>query len=315
MSSLAMALCDPGPSHAASPDGAGLHFTPHRRRKRFNDCVALNARTCSEARVLVINTGGTIGMKMEDDVLAPKSNTFVQNLRKLPTFHDEEYAQQTGLYDFYGPPETTLVLPMNKYNKRMVYTILEYDPLLDSSNMTTEDWGKIGKDIEKYYMQYDGFVVLHGTDTMAYTASALSFMCEHLGKPIILTGSQVPIYEMRNDGRDNLLGALLIAGQFLIPEVCLYFRNKLYRGNRVTKVDTDSFNAFDTPNLPPLANMEVDISINWDTVWRANTTTKFCVSTELNCNVGLLRLFPGITAATVSHRRGRGDGVRDVGKE
>uniref|UniRef100_A0A8C6VVX1 asparaginase n=1 Tax=Nothobranchius furzeri TaxID=105023 RepID=A0A8C6VVX1_NOTFU len=151
----------------------------------------------------------------------------------------------------------------------------------------------------KNYENYDGFVILHGTDTMAYTASALSFMCENLGKPIILTGSQVPIYELRNDGRDNLLGALLIAGQFVIPEVCLYFYNKLYRGNRVTKVDAGSFNAFSSPNLAPLATAEVDIKINWDTVWRANTTAKFQVRTELNRNVGLLRLFPGITASTV----------------
>uniref|UniRef100_A0A671V2D4 asparaginase n=1 Tax=Sparus aurata TaxID=8175 RepID=A0A671V2D4_SPAAU len=207
---------------------------------------------------------------------------------------------------FHSAPISNLIdkpLPLSsrlsKDNKRIIYTVIEYNPLLDSSNMTTEDWGRIGKDIEKNYENFDGFVILHGTDTMAYTASALSFMCEHLGKPIILTGSQVPIYEMRNDGRDNLLGALLIAGQFVIPEVCLYFYNKLYRGNRVTKVDTGSFNAFNSPNLAPLAIAEVDITINWDTVWRANTTAKFQVSTELNRNVGLLRLFPGITAATV----------------
>uniref|UniRef100_A0A8C8C3C6 asparaginase n=1 Tax=Oncorhynchus tshawytscha TaxID=74940 RepID=A0A8C8C3C6_ONCTS len=181
----------------------------------------------------------------------------------------------------------------------IVYTVLEYSPLLDSCNMTTDDWATIGKDIEKHYEKYDGFVILHGTDTMAYTASALSFMCEHLGKPVILTGSQVPIYEMRNDGRDNLLGALLIAGQFVIPEVCLYFHHKLYRGNRVTKVDSGSFNAFNSPNLAPLAIAEVDIKINWDTVWRVNTTSQFRVSTQMNRNVGLLRLFPGITAMTV----------------
>ncbi|KAF7251834.1 60 kDa lysophospholipase [Varanus komodoensis] len=149
------------------------------------------------------------------------------------------------------------------------------------------------------YEKYDGFVILHGTDTMAYTAAALSFMCENLGKTIVLTGSQVPIYELRNDGRANLLGALLIAGLFVIPEVCLYFYNKLYRGNRVIKVDADSFNAFSSPNLPPLANAEVDITINWETIWRANTTKKFEIHTNMNCNVGLLRIFPGITAATV----------------
>ncbi|KAM3918542.1 60 kDa lysophospholipase [Leptodactylus fuscus] len=253
----------------------------------------------SEARVLVVNTGGTIGMMVQNEVLAPQANAFAKTLKKLPILHDEQYAQQTKLYDFHDFPENTLVLPLSKQNKRIVYTILEYSPLLDSCNMTTDDWAKIATDIKKNYEQYDGFVILHGTDTMAYTASALSFMCENLGKTIVLTGSQVPIYEMRNDGRDNLLGALMIAGQFVIPEVCLYFHHKLYRGNRVTKVDAGSFNAFTSPNLPPLANAEVDITINWETVWRANTTKKFHVHTDMNRNVGLLRIFPGITAATV----------------
>ncbi|XP_029350285.1 60 kDa lysophospholipase isoform X2 [Echeneis naucrates] len=280
----------------------GAPLQPWRRRKlssrnSFESLESLSLHS-AEARVLVINTGGTIGMTIHDNVLAPKANAFVQSLRKLPILHDETYAQQSCLYDYYGS-ENTLVLPVSKDRKRIVYTILEYNPLLDSSNMTTDDWGRIGKDIEKNYENYDGFVILHGTDTMAYTASALSFMCEHLGKPVILTGAQVPIYEMRNDGRGNLLGALMIAGQYVIPEVCLYFYNKLYRGNRVTKVDAGSFNAFSSPNLAPLATAEVDIAINWDTVWRANTTAKFQVSTELNRNVGLLRLFPGITAATV----------------
>ncbi|XP_036398646.1 60 kDa lysophospholipase isoform X2 [Megalops cyprinoides] len=284
------------------------------RRRRLSSSTSLESLEVSpsaEARVLVINTGGTIGMMYHNNVLSPEPNAFVKALRKLPILHDEQYAQQTRLYDYYGPQENTLVLPMpthhadelskglSRQNKRIVYTVLEYSPLLDSCNMTTDDWAAIGKDIEKHYEKYDGFVILHGTDTMAYTASALSFMCEHLGKPIILTGSQVPIYEMRNDGRDNLLGALLIAGQFVIPEVCLYFHHKLYRGNRVTKVDSGSFNAFSSPNLPPLANAEVDIKINWDTVWRANTTAKFLVHTQMNRNVGLLRLFPGITAETV----------------
>ncbi|KAF3701236.1 60 kDa lysophospholipase [Channa argus] len=258
----------------------------------------LPCRPCNEVRVFVINTGGTIGMVIHDDVLAPKANALVQSLRKLPILHDKLYAQNTCLYDYYGR-NNTLVLPLSKANNRIVYTILEYKPLLDSSNMTPDDWVRIGKDIKDNYESYNGFVILHGTDTMAYTASALSFMCEHLGKPVILTGSQVPIYELRNDGRDNLLGALLIAGQFVIPEVCLYFYNKLYRGNRVTKVDAASFNAFSSPNLAPLATTELDITINWDTVWKPKTTARFQVSTELNQNVGLLRLFPGITADTV----------------
>eukprot|EP00063_Salmo_salar_P066867 XP_014041702.1 PREDICTED: 60 kDa lysophospholipase-like isoform X2 [Salmo salar] len=273
-----------------------------RRLSSSNSVESLDVSPCAVARVLVINTGGTIGMMCHNDVLSPEPNVFVKALRKLPNLHDEQYALQTCMscYDSTsGPQENTLVLPLCKQNKRIVYTVLEYSPLLDSCNMTTDDWATIGKDIEKHYEKYDGFVILHGTDTMAYTASALSFMCEHLGKPVILTGSQVPIYEMRNDGRDNLLGALLIAGQFVIPEVCLYFHHKLYRGNRVTKVDSGSFNAFNSPNLAPLANAEVDIKINWDTVWRANTTAQFRVSTLMNRNVGLLRLFPGITAVTV----------------
>ncbi|KAM9356226.1 60 kDa lysophospholipase isoform 2-T2 [Pholidichthys leucotaenia] len=306
LTSLARALSQP------NLDGLELNdVSPPRnlqlytsRRRKLSSCNSVESAepvsspTAAEARVLVINTGGTIGMTLHDDVLAPKANALVKNLRKLPILHDEVYAQQTCLYEYFGS-ENTLVLPMSEQNKRVVYTVLEYSPLLDSSNMTTDDWGRIGKDIEKNYENFDGFVILHGTDTMAYTASALSFMCENLGKPIILTGSQVPIYEMRNDGRDNLLGALLIAGQFVIPEVCLYFYNKLYRGNRVTKVDAGSFNAFSSPNLAPLATAEVDITINWDTVWRANTTVKFQLKTELNRNVGLLRLFPGITASTV----------------
>ncbi|CAL8300267.1 unnamed protein product [Boreogadus saida] len=262
----------------------------------MRNCTTHGSR--NEVSVLVINTGGTIGMKSHGDVLEPEANAFVNGLRKLTTFHDERYAEETCMYDFYYR-DKTLVLPAYKDNKRVVYTFLEYSPLLDSSNMTTEDWAKIGKDIEKNYERYDGFVILHGTDTMAYTASALSFMCEHLGKPVILTGSQVPIYEIRSDGRDNLQGALLMAGLFYIPEVCLYFRNKLYRGNRVTKVDAGSFDAFTSPNLSPLANLDVDITINWDTVWRANRSNKFRVNSELNRNVGQLRLFPCITAATV----------------
>nr|XP_013796270.1 PREDICTED: 60 kDa lysophospholipase isoform X1 [Apteryx mantelli mantelli] len=231
--------------------------------------------------------------------LTPEANKLVSSLKNMPQLHDEAYAREEKLYDSHEYPDKTLVLPSSKQNKRIVYTILELSPLLDSSNMTPEDWAKIARKLEEHYEKYDGFVILHGTDTMAYTASALSFMFENLGKTVVMTGSQVPLYELRNDGRANLLGALLFAGQFVIPEVCLYFYNKLYRGNRVTKVDAESFNAFSSPNLPPLANAEVDIKINWDTVWRANTKKKFRVHTNMNRNVGLLRIFPGITAAAV----------------
>ncbi|XP_060117567.1 60 kDa lysophospholipase-like [Heteronotia binoei] len=256
-------------------------------------------RTMAEVRVLVVNTGGTIGMVPQSEGLAPEANKLAGALAKIPILHDAAYAKETKMYCRLGLGDDSLVLPLSKENKRIIYTITELSPLLDSSNMTPADWGKIAKCLQANYEKYDGFVILHGTDTMAYTASALSFMCENLGKTIVLTGSQVPIYELRNDGRSNLLGSLLIAGQFVIPEVCLYFYNKLYRGNRVTKVDAESFNAFSSPNLPPLANAEVDIIVNWETVWRANTTKKFEVHTNMNSNVGLLRIFPGITTAAV----------------
>lgn len=136
---------------------------------------------------------------------------------------------------------------------------MEYEPLLDSSDMSMDIWATIAMDIRKYYEYFDGFVILHGTDTMAYTSSALSFMLEDLGKSIILTGAQVPIYEQRSDGRENLLGALIIAGHYVIPEVTLYFDHQLFRGNRVIKDNNREFNAFQSPNFPPLAQAGIDI--------------------------------------------------------
>ncbi|XP_030418140.1 60 kDa lysophospholipase isoform X2 [Gopherus evgoodei] len=261
------------PSAGGFPLGRALSCTPRPACPQRSGSLELGGgcRAPVQVRVLVINTGGTIGMVEEEKGLAPEPNRLVKALKKMPMLHDEVYAKENKHCDCFKFPDNTLVLPLSEQKKRIVYTILELSPLLDSSNMTTDDWAKIARNIQKYYEQYDGFVILHGTDTMAYTASALSFMCENLGKTIVLTGSQV----------------------------CLYFYHKLYRGNRVTKVDAGSFNAFSSPNLPPLANAEVDITVNWETVWRANTTKKFKVHTNMNRNVGLLRIFPGINAATV----------------
>jgi lysophospholipase len=153
-----------------------------------------------------------------------------------------------------------LMTPCSLYGKRIRYAIMEYERLLDSSDMNMEDWVRIATDIEVNYKFFDAFIVLHGTDTMAYTASALSFLLENLGKTVIITGSQVPISEVRNDGIDNLLGALTIAGHFVIPEVTLYFNNRLFRGNRCSKLSAMDFDAFDSPNLPPLVNVGVSIS-------------------------------------------------------
>ncbi|KAK7505413.1 hypothetical protein BaRGS_00003158, partial [Batillaria attramentaria] len=150
-----------------------------------------------------------------------------------------------------------------------------------------------------HYADFDGFVVLHGTDTMSYTASALSFMCENLGKPIIFTGAQIPIYEVRSDGRDNFLGSLIIAGNYNIPEVLLCFNEKVFRGNRSVKSDCSSFTAFESPNMPPLVSLEIDIRVDWPAVFNSGEMEKFRVHTNLCQNVGILRLFPGITSQTV----------------
>jgi lysophospholipase len=192
-----------------------------------------------------------------------------------------------------------LITPPSLYGKRIKYSIKEYDPLLDSCNMGMDDWVKIATDIQDNYKLYDAFLVLHGTDTMAYTASALSFMLENLGKTVIITGSQVPLSEVRNDAVENLLGALTIAGHFVIPEVCLYFNNSLFRGNRCSKISAIDFHAFDSPNCRPLAETGVNIEVNWGEVFFPRDINKFTVSKKMNSNVASLRLFPGITDATV----------------
>ncbi|XP_071159047.1 L-asparaginase-like isoform X1 [Mytilus edulis] len=260
----------------------------------------------AEARILVLYTGGTIGMKSNNQgVYEPKANFLVGELKHLPMFHDVEYAEKYLTSDdadylampFYNHPDPDV----NRYSKgkRILYKIIEYDPLLDSSNMNMTDWFRIATDIHSHYEQFDGFIVLHGTDTMAYTASALSFICENLGKPIILTGSQIPIFEIRSDGRDNFLSSLIFAGHYCIPEVMVSFDNKILRGNRTSKKDSSSFDAFWSPNLPPLANLEIKVTVDWDAIYRSGSCEKFSVATTFCRNVGVLRLFPGITAQTV----------------
>ncbi|KAH8117175.1 asparaginase-domain-containing protein [Phellopilus nigrolimitatus] len=178
-------------------------------------------------------------------------------------------------------------------SKRIRYAILEWDPLLDSSNVDTEDWIRIAEEIELNYAAFDAFVVLHGTDTMSYTSSALSFMLEDLGKTVILTGAQIPLSQLRNDAVDNLLGALSIAGHYIIPECCLFFNQCLYRGNRVSKVSSYDLEAFKSPNFPPLVNVGIDIVVNWSNVIRQTNLRRFKVHKTT------LRLFPGISVDTI----------------
>ncbi|QCI18494.1 L-asparaginase 1 [Buchnera aphidicola (Aphis nasturtii)] len=184
--------------------------------------------------IYIAYTGGTIGMQKSNNGYIPIAGCFKKQLIKMPEFYSPEIPN---------------------------FVIKEYNPLIDSSNMSPVEWQKIADDIKKKYYKYDGFIVLHGTDTMAYTASALSFILENLEKPIIITGSQIPIAAIRSDGRQNLLNSLLIIANYPINEVTLFFNHKLYRGNRATKSNADGFNAFSSPNIAPL--LEVGINVRY----------------------------------------------------
>ena len=225
-------------------------------------------------QIYIAYTGGSIGMEMTREGYAPSAGYLQHVMEKM--------------YELKNP-----TMP--------AYTIHEYDPLLDSSNMTPADWLLIAQDIAANYDQYDGFLVLHGTDTMAYTASALAFMLQGLNKPVILTGSQIPLCEVRSDGRDNLITSLLIAANFAIPEVCLYFGNDLLRGCRATKVSADGFEAFASPNYPLLGKVGVDIQINSEARLRKPHEPVVLTVHEMSAAaVGLLWLFPGISAEMVN---------------
>ncbi|XP_033047000.1 60 kDa lysophospholipase isoform X1 [Trachypithecus francoisi] len=246
----------------------------------------------SERKLLAVYTGGTIGMRSELGVLVPGTG-LAAILRTLPMFHDEEHARAHGL------SEDILVLPPATPNQRILYTVLECQPLFDSSDMTIAEWVRIAQTIERHYKEYHGFVVIHGTDTMAFAASMLSFMLENLQKTVVLTGAQMPIHALWSDGRENLLGALLMAGQYVIPEVCLFFQNQLFRGNRTTKVDARRFAAFCSPNLPPLATVGADVTVNRELVRKVGGKAELVVHSSMEQDVGLLRLYPGIPAALV----------------
>jgi L-asparaginase len=226
-------------------------------------------------RVYIAYTGGTIGMQKAARGYKPAPG-YLQTMMSA--------------------------LPELKRSTMPLYDIQEYAPLLDSSNMTPDDWLKIAEDVATHYDSYDGFVVLHGTDTMAYTASALPFMLQGIQKPVIITGAQIPLCEVRNDARDNLITAMLIAANFAIPEVCLCFGNKLLRGNRAVKVDAEGFDAFDSPNFPALGTVGIKIKINWDLVKTPSQRTKsVAVKPMRDSQVAVLRLFPGIPADIVSN--------------
>ncbi len=230
----------------------------------------------SKPRILLIYTGGTIGMMKDFETGALKAFNFAKLLNKIPELKQLDCEIET----------------------------ISFENPIDSSNMNPQKWVKIAEMIETHYDTFDGFVVLHGSDTMSYSASALSFMLENLAKPVVFTGSQLPIGDLRTDAKENLITAIQIASlqhksKPLIREVCLYFEYKLYRGNRTTKINAEHFNAFASPNYPPLAESGVHLKVNAEPV-TAKPARKIIVHKELDDNVVVLKMFPGINERVFS---------------
>lgn len=225
--------------------------------------------------LLVIYTGGTIGMMKDTKTGALVPFDFGNIYEQIPVLKNFDFK-----IDF-----------------------LSFDKLIDSSNMKPEFWIRLAQIIEEKYEQYDGFVVLHGSDTMAYSASALSFMLENLNKPVVFTGSQLPMGVVRSDGRENFLTSIEIAAakdddMAMVPEVCIYFENQLMRGNRTSKFNAENFNAFGSGNFPNLAEVGVHIKYNKQLILKPNFK-KLRVHTNLDYNVSILKLFPGISENVV----------------
>lgn len=221
----------------------------------------------NKKKICIIYTGGTIGMVSTEHGFAPCKGNLQTVMDSIPDFKDDSL------------PE---------------WDIVEFDELLDSSNMGINEWNMIGRTIYEKYSSYDGFVVLHGTDTMAYTASALSFMLENLAKPVILTGSQIPLCLIRSDGRDNLLASLLIAADGKAREVCICFGSKLLRGNRATKKSADALNAFSSYNCPLLAEVGININYNDDVIDKAMTGKPLNLVEFKETSISVIKMFPGI---------------------
>jgi L-asparaginase len=231
----------------------------------------------SKPKILLIYTGGTIGMRKDFETGALKAFNFSKLLHNIPELKLLDCEIET--FSFENP--------------------------IDSSNMNPENWAEIARTIEINYTDFDGFVVLHGSDTMSYSASALSFMLENLSKPVIFTGSQLPIGDLRTDAKENLITAIQIAslqenGKPLIKEVCLYFEYKLYRGNRTTKINAEHFRAFISPNYPFLVESGVHLKINSDLFFSKKVEAPFKVHTHLNNNVAIVKMFPGISETVLS---------------
>ncbi|MFB9053251.1 asparaginase [Formosa undariae] len=230
--------------------------------------------TKSRPNILLIYTGGTIGMVKDFETGALKAFDFKNLLDRIPELKHLDCDIET--FSFAEP--------------------------IDSSNMNPKYWVEIAEIIESNYNLFDGFVVLHGSDTMSYTASALSFMLEHLAKPVVFTGSQLPIGDLRTDAKENLITSIHVASlqhfnEPVIKEVTLYFEYKLYRANRTTKINAEHFEAFASLNYPDLVTSGVHLKVNTDYLFKPNTKKRFKVNKNFDTNIALVKLYPGISEA------------------
>lgn len=230
-----------------------------------------------KAKILLIYTGGTIGMQKDFETGALKAFNFSKLLQKIPELKQLDCEIET----------------------------ISFENPIDSSNMNPDDWSEIAKIIDDNYSHFDGFVVLHGSDTMSYSASALSFMLENLSKPVIFTGSQLPIGDLRTDAKENLITAIQIASlrigeRPIISEVCLYFEYKLYRGNRTTKINAENFNAFISPNYPTLIESGVHLKTFPELFLTKTRIKKLRIHKNLENNVAIVKMFPGISETVLA---------------
>lgn len=231
-----------------------------------------------DTSILLIYTGGTIGMKIDPQTQALAPFDFSHIMEEVPEL--KKFGYKLDSYSF--------------------------DPVIDSSDADIPFWQELVRIIEINYNKYDGFVVLHGTDTMSYTASALSFMLENLGKPVIFTGSQLPIGMLRTDGKENLISSIEIAAakddeeRALVPEVCIYFESQLYRGNRTTKYNAENFRAFRSANYPVLADVGIHIRFNPDLIRYPKWGKEFKVHYDMDPNVAIVKIVPGMSVNNIS---------------
>jgi L-asparaginase len=231
----------------------------------------------SKPNILLVYTGGTIGMVKNHETGALKVFDFKKLLQRIPELKLLDCTIET----------------------------ISFENPIDSSNMDASKWVMIASIIKENYDKFDGFVILHGSDTMSYSASALSFMLENLRKPVVFTGSQLPIGDLRTDAKENLITAIQIASLRhkhlpVIQEVCLYFEYKLYRGNRTTKISAEHFNAFTSPNYPALAESGVHLKVSNDLLLAQTESDDLKVSQQMDANVVIVKMFPGISEAVLS---------------